>query len=69
MVMPVAPFFLSPKSELMSTEPVTAEKLREAIAQVERLVVQDGETHLPLLKRLRDKLDARLRAYPAQSRS
>jgi hypothetical protein len=42
--MPVAPFFLSPKSELMSTEPVTAEKLREAIAQVERLVVQDGET-------------------------
>jgi hypothetical protein len=68
-VMPVAPFFLSPKSELMSTEPVTAEKLREAIAQIERLVVQDGETHLPLLKRLRDKLDARLRAYPAQSRS
>jgi len=67
--MPVAPFFLSPKSELMSTEPVTAEKLREAIAQVERLVVQDGETHLPLLKRLRDKLDARLRAHPAQSRS
>lgn len=49
----------------MTAEPVTAEKLRDAIAQVERLVVQDGEMHLPLLRRLKDKLDARLREPPA----
>jgi hypothetical protein len=49
----------------MTAEPVTAEKLKEAIAQVERLVVQDGDMHLPLLRRLKDKLDARSRAQPA----